>query len=112
MKASFETGDVYLVKFHPSSGAEFKKYRPAVIISSKVSTIDARFTLIIPLTSNTKKYNAKYEVLIKKNDFLKQDSVALPWYLWTVDTERLTYKLGQLHSSEIKKIKKVLAELF
>lgn len=106
-----ETGDIYLVKFHPGYGTEFKKYRPAVIISDVTTNIDNRFALIAPLTTNKKIVHPQFELLIKKNAVLDKDSVLLCWYLWTIDSSRLVRKLGILDSKESQKMKKMVQNL-
>lgn len=107
----FQTGDIYLVRFHPSYGQELKRYRPAVIISSQINQIDPRFTLIAPLTTNTQKQNKKHELLIQ-NPSLEKNSLLLTWYLKTIDIVRLEKKIGRLSPSDIKKLKSNLQKLF
>lgn len=99
-------GDIYLVRFHPSIGSELKRYRPAVVVSSK--EVDPRFTTIIPITSNTKKYSYPYSLKIE-NNCLDKPSALLPWYLRTVDKTRLERKLGILNESQRQELKKALA---
>jgi mRNA interferase MazF len=110
-EASFQTGEIYLVKFHPSDGAELRKFRPAVIMSDKVSNIDSRFALIAPFTTSTHNYNPDAELLIKKAEGLNKPSVLLCWYLWTIDTTRLLEKIGQLSKADIQKMLKMTQNL-
>ena len=98
----YKLGEVYVVKFHPGSGSELKKYRPAVIVSQKVHDIDPRFVLICPLT--TKNKENELELTLLKEPFLEKKSIFLGWYLWTVDTKRLTYKLGTLSEKNLSRI--------
>ncbi len=105
MKIHF--GDIFLVRFHPVIGSELKRYRPAIVVSEVVNKIDSRFTLIAPLTSNTKIYNKKYEIIVE-NDALDKTSALLLWYLKTVDVIRLERKLGKLDVNETVQIKKIL----
>lgn len=107
-----KTGDIYLVKFHPGYGDEFKKYRPAVVVSSKVNTIDSRFVLVAPFTSNLKTDAPRYELLIEDNPALDSDSLLLSWYLLTMDASRLTRKLGELSPNDTKKLKLAASTLF
>ena len=106
-----KTGDIYLVRFHPAVGSELHKYRPAVIVSAKISRIDHRFSLIAPFTTSTENYNEKYELLIKNNSALEKDSVLLCWYLLTIDSRRLITKLGCLSPKTISHFKKVIRQL-
>ena len=103
-------GDIYLVRFHPSTAKELKRYRPAVSVSQKVIDIDPRFALIAPLTTYTKPANSA-EILIT-NPALEKPSLLLSWYLWTIDQSRLVKKLGQLTPKDISKIIHAIESLF
>ena len=107
-----KTGDIYLVKFHPGFGDEFKKYRPAVVVSGKLGEIDTRFALIAPFTSNLKTNVPSYELLIESNPALDSDSLLLSWYLLTVDAKRLVRKLGELSPVDTKKLQQAVGNLF
>lgn len=109
--SKYQTGEIYLVKFHPGYGSEFHKYRPAVIVSGQISKIDPRYALIAPFTSSTKIVHQKAELLIKGNPALSQDSVLLCWYLWTIDSSRLIRKLGELSNSDFQKMQKQVTQL-
>lgn len=104
-----QVGDIWLVKFHPGTGQELAKYRPAVIVTN-LSTIDDRFTLIAPLTSDITIRNP-FELLIA-HQALEKPSLLLCWYLWTIDQRRLYQKLGELSDVEIKKITEKIDQLF
>lgn len=95
-------GDIYIVRFHPSIGSELKRYRPAVIVSSK--SIDSRFTTIVPITSNRKKYPHPYSLKVE-NEVLDKPSAILPWYLRTIDVVRLERKLGELEEKDKTELK-------
>ena len=103
-------GDVYLVKFHPSTGKEIRKYRPAVIMLN--SQVDG-FVTISPLTSILQIKHPQFETIIKssKANGLEQTSLLLGWYLRTVDTITLQKRLGQLDSSDLSKIRTILRHL-
>lgn len=105
-----KSGDIYLVKFHPSLGAGIKKYRPAVIISEIVTQLDSRFTLIAPLTTQGKKTN-QFELKLKPNPSLNKSSYLLCWYLYTIDSRRLIKKLGTITPQELTAMHKILSKL-
>ncbi|TSC87956.1 MAG: mRNA interferase MazF9 [Microgenomates group bacterium Gr01-1014_16] len=106
------TGDIFLVKFHPGYGSEFQKYRPAVIVSEKITSFDPRFTLIAPLTTNTNIVVKNFEFVISKNPGLEKDSLLLCWYLWTIDATRLIKKLGKLKTVDKVKMLRAVSSLF
>ena len=112
MADKLHTGDIFLVRFHPSYGAEFQKYRPAVVVSSIVTTIDPRFVLIAPLSTNLKTATPDYEFVVKAGKVLEKDSLLLCWYLWTIDTRRLVKKLGVLTSKDQDRLHLSISKLF
>lgn len=112
IKNNLKTGTVCLVKFHPSTGSELKRYRPAVIASEKITALDSRFALVIPFITNTKNYDQKTELLIEKNNVLDQDSVLLCWYLRVIDLNRIETVLGRISATEIKQMKAKIKQLF
>lgn len=101
-----QPGDIYLVRFHPGYGAEFKRYRPAVVMAA--NHMDQRFVLIAPFTTQTKIYQPETEILIRVNPALEQDSLLLAWYLQTIDINRLEKKLGRLSSAQLRLVKRAL----
>ncbi len=110
MTAALQFGDIILVKFHPSSGAELKKYRPAVVMVDP-ARIDQRFVMVAPFTTNTKHPRAA-ELLIKKNQALTKDSLLLCWYLRTLDQRKVIKKLGELSKSQADECRENLRQLF
>ncbi len=109
--SQYQTGDIFLVKFHPGYGNEIKRFRPAVIISHKINDLDSRFVSIVPLTTSNKIIHPDYELVID-NPSLDQPSVLLTWYIRTIDLKRLEAKIGQLNLADIKKMQKILQNLF
>jgi len=105
----FEFGEIFLVRFHPASGKEIKKYRPAVIVNT-LNQIDKRFVMIVPLTSNLDDQK-DFEIIIK-NKNLKYESKILTWYIRTVDVSRLVERISILSEKDRKTLKANLLRLF
>ena len=99
-----------MVRFHPAAGAELKRYRPAVIISSQTTIFDPRFVLIAPLTTGGI-VSKKYEMVIKRRDDLAKDSTLLVWYLRTIDVRRIGIKIAKLNQRQVKILKIKLRNL-
>lgn len=106
----FRVGEVYLVRFHPAAGAELKRYRPAIIISSQTTAADPRFALMAPLTTGGI-VSRKYEMAITRRDNLAKDSTLLVWYLRTIDVGRIGIKISELNQREIEILKRKLKKL-
>ena len=105
------TGDIVLIKFHPGYGNEFKKYRPAVVMSETITKIDPRFILIAPLTTNLKTDQPDLELIIN-NPSLDKKSLLLTWYLLTIDSSRLVRKLGSLCDTDKHRVFKAVTSLY
>lgn len=111
MQNRLPTGTVCLVRFHPGTGSELKRFRPAVIVSEKISQIDSRFIFVSPFTTNIDSYQEECELLIKKNKTLEQDSILLCWYLRTIDLNRVETVLGKLKPAEIEQMQAKIKQL-
>lgn len=103
-----QAGEIWLIKFHPGTGSELSKYRPAVVLAD-LNQIDDRFALIAPLTSDTKIRN-EWEIPVY-HECLEKPSLALTWYLWTIDRRRLVSKLGALSAEELALLRASLNQL-
>ncbi len=103
-------GDVYLVRFDPTEGAEIAKTRPAVVIQNDVGNRFSNLTIVAPITS---KYDAELyptEVLVQAPEGgLKTDSVVLLNQIRAVDKRRLSRRLGTLHPSTMTLVNEALA---
>ncbi len=61
--ASISRGDIFLVNFDPTIGAQAKKTRPAVVISNDINNAHSPIVSIAPITSNvTKVYSFEVEI--------------------------------------------------
>lgn len=98
----YKSGDIVLVKMHPSSGHELKKFRPAVVLQEQ---INRKFVTFIPFSSNIKIYNTKTEFVVQPSDtnYLEKPSLLLCWYIQTVGTQRIQRKIGILSQKELQK---------
>lgn len=106
--ASIERGDVFLVNFDPTVGAEAKKTRPAVIVSNNVNNVHSPLVSISPLTSNVSKvYSFEVEVPARTGG-LKTRSKVMPNQTRAVDKIRLLKKMGHLPQEVIDEIDRTL----
>jgi mRNA interferase MazF len=61
--ASIERGDVFLVNFDQSVGAEARKIRPAVVVSNDINNAHSPIVSISPITSNVSRvYTFEVEI--------------------------------------------------
>jgi len=52
MMASVKRGEIFLVNFDPTIGAEAKKTRPALVVSNDINNAHSPIVSISPITSN------------------------------------------------------------
>jgi mRNA interferase MazF len=102
-------GDVYLVNFAPTIGAEVKKTRPAVVIQNDIGNRWSPITIVAAMTSRFEEPLYPTEVLVKASEGgLAIDSVVLLNQLRSVDKARLVRRLGALKSQTVREIDRAL----
>lgn len=104
-------GEVWLVEFDPSSGAEIRKPRPAVIISvSEVGRLPLR--IVVPMTQ-WKAYYAELPWFVHlkpgPENGLSIDTAVDCFQVKSVSVKRLTQRLGALTEAEVAEIVGALA---
>ena len=102
-------GDVYLVNFDPTIGAEVKKTRPAVVIQNDIGNRWSPITIVAAMTSRFEDPLYPTEVLVKASEGgLAIDSVVLLNQLRSVDKARLVRRLGALKSQTLREVDRAL----
>lgn len=98
----YKPGSVVLIKMHPSSGQELKKFRPAIILQYYPIR---DFVTFIPLTSQVKtKSPLELPIVPNASNSLDQISLALCWYVQTVGSKRIQKSLGNLDAKVFRQI--------
>jgi len=101
-------GDVYLVDFEPSVGAEIRKKRPAMIISCNEANKHLRTVMVIPFSSKTEKVYP-FEVLVSKEQSgLNIDSKLKIPQMRAVDKARMSKYIGTLNDELLSDIEKAI----
>ena len=104
-------GEIYLVNFDPSIGAEIKKTRPGLILQNDIANRYSSVTIVAAITSFSDKDGKTYptEVFIGVSEGgLDNDSVALLNQIRTIDKRRLVKKLGVLKDKTMAQIDKAI----
>lgn len=102
-------GEIYLVNFDPSFGAEIKKMRPALLIQNDVANRYSPVTIVAAITAQFEESLYPTEVLIRATKSgLSKDSVVLLNQIRTIDTRRLIKKLGIVNRETMIKIERAL----
>ena len=102
-------GDVYLVNFDPTIGAEVKKTRPAVVIQNDIGNRWSPITIVAAMTSKFEDPLYPTEVLVRASEGgLEVDSVVLLNQIRSVDQARLVRRLGTLKAQTVKEVDRAL----
>ncbi len=106
--ALIRRGEVFLVNFDPTVGAEAKKTRPAVVVSNDINNAHSPIVSISPITSNvTRVYSFEVEIPPGTGG-LKSRSKVMVNQTRAVDKIRLTRKLGFLPEQMMKDVNRAL----
>lgn len=106
--ASIKRGEVFLVNFDPTVGAEARKTRPAVVVSNDVNNAHSPIVSISPITSNvTKVYSFEVEILAGIGG-LRTRSKIMVNQTRAVDKIRLIKKLGHLSEGLMDSVNQAL----
>ena len=93
-------GDVYLVNFDPTMGAEIKKTRPALVIQNDIANRHSPITIVAAITSRFDQDLYPTEALVRAPEGgLNVDSVVLLNQIRSIDRHRLVKRLGRLLSA-------------
>lgn len=106
--ALIKRGEVYLVNFDPTLGAEAKKTRPALVVSNDINNAHSPIVSISPITSNvTRVYSFETEVPPGAGG-LKVRSKIMVNQTRAVDKIRVIKKLGQLPANLMEEVNRAL----
>ncbi len=99
--------EIYWVSLDPTVGREIRKTRPAIVVSPNEVNDALGTVLVIPLTSNKKKFPTRiaFEHLGREN-YLALD------HLHAVDKSRLVKKISILDDITARKLCDRLQEIF
>lgn len=98
-------GEVYLVDFDPTLGAEIKKTRPALVIQNDIANRHSPITIVAAITSKYDESLYPTEVLVSSPEGgLTKDAVVLLNQLRSIDKRRLSKRLGTLKPNTMQRI--------
>jgi len=103
---SIKRGDIWVVNLDPTVGAEIKKARPAVVVSSDAIGV-LPIKLVAPITE-WKEHLANnlwhVKIIANSSNGLLKDSAVDTLQLRGLDSGRFVRKLGEVSSTEIRMI--------
>jgi mRNA interferase MazF len=102
-------GDIYLVNFDPTVGAEIQKMRPALIIQNDIGNRTSDITIVAAMSSQIKGKRYPFEVIVPANESgLSVDSRILLNQIRSIDKRRLVRRLGKLSPERMRDVEGAL----
>lgn len=102
-------GEVYLVSFDPTLGAEIQKTRPALILQNDVANRRSPITIVAAITSQVEEPLYPTEVSVKAPEGgLKADSIVLLNQIRSIDKGRLIKRLGVLKPETMEQVERAI----
>jgi mRNA interferase MazF len=102
-------GEIYLVNFDPTIGAEIQKTRPALVIQNDVANRHSPITIVAAITSQFEEQLYPTEVLIQPPEGgLTIPSVTLLNQIRSVDKRRLVRRLGALAPATMARVDRAI----
>ena len=100
-------GDVHLVSLGPTTGSEIRKTRPCLVISPDDLNRHLRTTIVAPMTTGGRAYPWRIPCRFQRRaGFVALDQIR------TVDSGRLTKRLGRLGTHTVADVLQTLREMF
>ena len=106
--ASIKRGEIFLVNFDPTVGAETRKIRPALVVSNDINNAHSPIISISPITSNISRiYSFEVEVPADTGGLQTRSKVMVN-QTRAVDKIRLIKRLGHLPEEIMKQVNQAL----
>ena len=104
-KVNPKRGEIYLVNFDPTHGAEIKKTRPALIVQNNIANQHSPVTIVAAITSFKGGKVYPTEVIISSSETgLREDSMVVLNQIRSIDRQHLMRKLGIVQRSTMQTI--------
>ena len=104
-------GEIWLVDFNPTIGAEIQKQRPALVVSSTtIGVLPLR--IVVPFTSWQSNFGNRHwmvRIVASRENGLMNDSAADCFQAKSVSTSRFIRWIGVIPLSELDEIVKTIA---
>jgi mRNA interferase MazF len=102
-------GELYLVNFEPTVGAEIRKTRPALVLQNDIANRHSPITIVAAVTSKFDETLYPTEVLVTAPEGgLSVDSVVLLNQIRSIDRRRLVRRLGAIRGSTMERAERSL----
>jgi len=103
-------GDIYLINFDPTVGAEIKKTRPGLVVQNDIANRFSPITIVAAVTSRVAQVLYPTEVCLRRGEGgLDVDSVVLLNQIRSVDKQRLIQRLGRVKPVTLRAVDRAIA---
>jgi mRNA interferase MazF len=103
-------GEVYLVNFDPTLGAEIQKTRPALVVQNDIANRYSAITIVAAISSQFDESLYPTEVLVKApQGGLRNNSVVLLNQVRSIDKQRLIQRLGYLRPETMARVDRAIS---
>ncbi len=103
-----QRGEIWLVNLDPTTGAEIKKTRPAVVISNDLNNRYADTITVLPISDKGEKVYP-FEVYLRAGSFgLSKESKVKCQQVRTIDKSRLIKSYGSIGRQELQQVEQAL----
>ncbi|EKD93606.1 MAG: hypothetical protein ACD_28C00109G0002 [uncultured bacterium] len=111
MTNPFKLGEIYLVRFDPSVGKEYKKIRPGLIVQNE--NITSNYITVVPISSKIEHCKMP-DILIERNgkNRLEFDSRIIVQQISSFDHSRFIKKIGAVSSPVLRQVRGYLRRHF
>lgn len=109
MMTTPKRGEIYLVNFDPTIGAEIQKTRPALILQNDIANRHSPITVVAAITSQFAEPLYPTEVIVSMpQGGLSVDSVVLLNQIRSIDKRRLVRRLGAVRPDTMEQVDRAL----
>ena len=103
-------GEIHVVSFDPTLGAEIKKTRPALVIQNDIGNRHSPITIVAAISSKVDEILYPTEVPVRKGEGgLTADSVILLNQIRSIDRARLVRRLGRVSAETLRRVDQAIA---
>jgi mRNA interferase MazF len=102
-------GEVYLVNFDPTIGAEIRKTRPALVVQNDITNRWSPITIVAAITSRFEEPTYPTEVVVRAPEGgLEVDGVVLLNQIRSIDKRRLVRRMGALKPERMRQVEQAM----
>lgn len=95
-------GEIWYANLNPSNGSEQAGFRPVVIVSGNLLNELLPVVIVMPLTTNIKRYKGNPVLQPTKSNGLKDISEMLVFHIRSISKDRLVERIGNIETEELQ----------